>query len=191
MNHNADPIIAQATNGTPNTTNVAARNFHLVSQSGQPVSLQTLHGKTVALTFLDPVCVSQCPLIAQEFRQSDTMLGSLSRSVVMVAIVANPLYRARSYVDAFDQQEGLTHITNWLFLTGSYRARPLWDNFGVQISYEPGGSMVGHSEIAYVIDRDGHIRSVLETDPGPGTKASLSSFSVTLTDSIRTVAAES
>ncbi len=80
MNHNADPIIAQATNGTPNTTNVTARNFHLVSQSGQPVSLQTLHGKTVALTFLDPVCVSQCPLIAQEFRQSDTMLGSLSHS---------------------------------------------------------------------------------------------------------------
>ncbi len=192
MNHNADPIIAQATNGTPNTTNVAARNFHLVSQSGQPVSLQTLHGKTVALTFLDPVCVSQCPLIAQEFRQSDTMLGSLSHSVVMVAIVANPLYRARSYVDAFDQQEGLTHITNWLFLTGSYRALlSAWDNFGVQVSYEPGGSMVGHSEVAYVIDRDGHIRSVLETDPGPGTEASLSSFSVTLTDSIRTVAAES
>ncbi len=60
-----------------------------------------------------------------------------------------------------------------------------------QVSYEPGGSMVGHSEVAYVIDHDGHIRSVLETDPGPGTEASLSSFSVTLTDSIRTVAAES
>ena len=51
--------------------------------------------------------------------------------------------------------------------------------------------MIGHSEIAYVIDRNGRIRSVLETDPGPGTEASLSSFSVTLTDSIRTVAAES
>ena len=36
--------------------------------------------------------------------------------------------------------------------------------------------MIAHSDIAYVIDPNGHTRYVLDTDPGPGTQASKSSF---------------
>ncbi len=67
----------------------------------------------VALTFLDPVCTSDCPTIAQEFRLTDQALSSESGRVDYVAIVANPIYRSRSFTDAFDRQEGLTHLTNW------------------------------------------------------------------------------
>ena len=42
------------------------------------------------LTFLDPVCVSDCPLVAQQFRAADQLLGSKARNVALVAIVANP-----------------------------------------------------------------------------------------------------
>ena len=44
--------------------------------------------------------------------------------------------------------------------------------------------MIGHSEFAYVIDARGHTRYILDTDPGPATEATRSSFSVMLANSI-------
>ena len=75
-NPNADPIISEATNGTPNVIDSPAPPFSLIDQHGNPVSLSSLRGHTVALTFLDPVCTSDCPLIAQEFHQADERLGT-------------------------------------------------------------------------------------------------------------------
>lgn len=186
VNPTADPIIAEATDGTPVVTNYVAPNFRLVDQYGKPVSLAGLRGRTVALTFLDPVCVSDCPLIAQEFREADALLGPISRDVDLVAIDANPLYRARSYLDAFDRQEDLSRVPNWLYLTGSLsQLQATWKSLDVQVEYSSGGAMIAHSDIAYVIDRRGHVRSVLDADPGPGTEASQSSFAVTLANAIR------
>jgi cytochrome oxidase Cu insertion factor (SCO1/SenC/PrrC family) len=188
---NADPIIAQAIDGTPNVENVPAPAFHLVDQRGQAVSLASLRGKTVALTFLDPVCTSDCPLIAQEFEAADRLLGGGNRGVELVAIVANPLYRAQDYTVAFDDQEGLNHLSNWLYLTGSATAlNRVWNEYGLQVAYAPGGSMIAHSDLAFVIDRNGHTRDVLDSDPGPGTAATKSSFAVTLANALRTAGAE-
>src|SRR6202042_247266 len=91
----------------------------LTDQDGRQVSLAGLRGKVVLLTFLDPVCTSDCPLVAQQFRAADRMLGSRARNVALVAIVANPLYRSPDYTRAFDRQELLTRVPNWYFLTGS------------------------------------------------------------------------
>jgi len=51
----------------------------------------------------------------------------------------------------------------------------------------PGGAMIYHSDIAEVIDRHGHIRYLLNTDPGPATAETKSAFAVTLSDTIRKV----
>ena len=59
---------------------LAAPAFALTDQDGQPVSLASLRGKVVLLTFLDPVCTADCPLIAQEFRAADLMLGAAART---------------------------------------------------------------------------------------------------------------
>jgi cytochrome oxidase Cu insertion factor (SCO1/SenC/PrrC family) len=185
---NADPIVAQAIDGTPDVLNVPAPPFSLVDQAGVTVSLHSLRGKAIALTFLDPVCVSDCPLIAQEFRLADMMLGSDARRVEIVAVVINPVYRSRAYLVAFDHQEGLEHVSNWRYLTGSAsELRRIWNEFGVLVEYVPGGAMIAHNEIAYVIDPTGHTRYVLDTDPGPGTEASRSSFAVVLSSELQRV----
>ena len=75
-NTNADPIIAQAIAGTSGQLDTPAPGFTLTSQDGRQVSLASLRGKVVLLTFLDPVCTTDCPLIAQEMRSADAMLGS-------------------------------------------------------------------------------------------------------------------
>jgi cytochrome oxidase Cu insertion factor (SCO1/SenC/PrrC family) len=186
-NPNADPIITEALNGTPNLINAPAPGFTLTDQDGRQVSLSSLRGKAVALTFLDPVCTSDCPLIAQEFRKADSMLGSASERAVFVAVVTNPLYRSVAAVRAFNQEEGLTHVANWLYLTGPVdQLHRVWNQYGIQVDVTPAGSMVAHSDLAYVIGPDGRERSVLSADPGTDSSAH-SSFSVELDDQLRSM----
>ena len=123
MNRNADPILSEALDGTPNALDTPAPSFSLTDQHGNTLSLASLRGHVLALTFLDPVCTSDCPLIAQEFLRTDERLAGQSGGVDFVAVVANPIYRSRSFTEQFDDQEGLTGVSNWYYLTGSLRAR--------------------------------------------------------------------
>jgi cytochrome oxidase Cu insertion factor (SCO1/SenC/PrrC family) len=183
---NADPIIAQAIDGNAAPMNFAAPAFSLTSQAGRQVSLASLRGKVVLLTFLDPVCTSDCPTIAQEFRVADQILGRSAASVEMVAIVANPLYRSLAYTRAFDTQELLSRVPNWLFLTGTLpQLQQAWKEYAIAAQILPAGGMIAHSDVAYVIDASGHTRLELDFDPGPGTASSVSSFAVELSDAAR------
>jgi len=185
---NADPILAEAIAGSAAPLNYPAKSFQLTDQRGQPVSLASLRGKVVLMTFLDPVCTSDCPLIAQEFRAAGQLLGASGRNVELVAVVANPVYHQLAYTQAFDRQENLTGVRNWLYLTGSVpQLQQVWKDYGVYAQVLPAGSMIGHPDIAYVIDRAGRVREELNTDPGPGTTATKSSFAVLLAGAARNV----
>ena len=71
----ASTILAESIDGPASPINIPAPDFTLTDQNGKPVTLSSLRGQVVLLTFLDPVCVSDCPLIAQEFRQAGQLLG--------------------------------------------------------------------------------------------------------------------
>ena len=138
------------------------------------------------MTFLDPVCTSDCPIIAQEFKQTGQLLGAQDASVEMVAVVANPTYRAVAFTRAFDQQEGLATVSNWLYLTGSLSQLSLvWRHYGVTVQNLPAGAMSAHNDVAVIIDRTGTIREEMAADPGPGTSSTKSSFSVLLSQYAR------
>jgi cytochrome oxidase Cu insertion factor (SCO1/SenC/PrrC family) len=183
---NADPILAQSIAGSGASLNFPAKGFALTDQHGLAVSLASLRGKVVLMTFLDPVCTTDCPLIAQEFRAANQLLGPASNQVELVAVVANPIYHQVSDTQAFDRQEHLDQVPNWLYLTGSVpQLRQVWKDYGISAEILPAGSMIGHQDIAYVIDRTGRVRQELNTDPGPGTTATKSSFAVLLADAAR------
>lgn len=117
---------------------------------------------------------------------ADTLLGADARQVELVAVNANPTYIAPDYLAAFDRQEHLEDVPNWLYLTGSLRQlEHVWGSYGATVEYSPGGAMIDHSESADVIDTNGRVRYILNTDPGPASEASKSSFSVTLANAIR------
>jgi len=178
---NADPIIAQAIAGGISPIDQPAPGFRLVNQDGTTVTLASLRGKVVLMTFLDPVCTTDCPLIAQEFKDTWRLLGAASRQVELVAVVANPTYRATEFTRAFDQQEGLATVPDWLYLTGTLpQLEKVWDDYGVTVEDLPAGAMSAHDDIAVVIDRTGQINYELSADPGPGTTSSQSSFGVLL-----------
>ena len=58
---------------------------------------------------------------------------------------------------------------------------------GAEVADSPAGAMIDHSEFAYVIDPTGRIRYDLDTDPGPASQATESSFAVTLAQTLREV----
>jgi cytochrome oxidase Cu insertion factor (SCO1/SenC/PrrC family) len=185
---NADPILAEAIAGSSAPLNFPAKGFQLTDQHGRTVSLAGLRGKVVLLTFLDPVCTTDCPLIAQEFRAAGQLLGAASGKVELVAIVTNPVYHQVAYTQAFDRQEFLNQVPNWLYLTGSVpQLRQVWKDYGISAEILPAGSMIGHQDVAYVIDQAGRVRAELNTDPGPGTTATKSSFAVLLANAARQV----
>jgi cytochrome oxidase Cu insertion factor (SCO1/SenC/PrrC family) len=187
-NRTADPIIAQAIDGNAAPLNFAAPPFALTDQAGRLVSLASLRGKVILLTFLDPVCTSDCPLIAQEFRAADHLLSRQSRHVELIAIVANPVDYSVAYTRAFDSQEGLAGLPNWLYLTGSLRQlQQVWRGYSVLAQVVQAGGMIAHNDLAYVIDARGHTRFELNFNPGPGTASSESSFAAELSSAAQQV----
>ena len=182
----ADTILAEAINGSSAPLNIPAPAFRLTDQHGRAITLAGLRGKVVLLTFLDDTCTTDCPLIAQEFRDAGQLLGD-TRHVQLVAINYNPLYTQVSYIQAFNRQEGLATVPNWLFLTGTRaQLEQVWRRYGVApAKVLPGGSMIGHGDYAFVIDQAGHLRRELGFDTGPGTQATKSSFAAELTDAAR------
>lgn len=180
----ADTILAQAIDGSSAPVDYPAPPFSLADQDGRTVTLASLRGKVVLLTFLDPVCSVDCPLIAVEFRQAGRLLSADARHVELVAVNYNPLYTQVSYLQAFDDQEGLAGVPNWLYLTVTRaQLQQVWQRYGIfPGEILPAGSMVGHGDYAFVIDQAGHMRQELGFDPGPGTQATESSFAAELTD---------
>ena len=186
-NTHTDTIVTEAINGQPQPTDTPAAPFELTDQHGTPVNLATFTGRTVALTFLDPVCTSDCPLIAQEFRQVDARIGSTANTA-FVAVVANPTYLGVQFVQAFDAQENM-NMPNWYFLTGSLaQLRAVWDSYGIQVQTTGSGGMSAHSDTTYVIDGVGHLRTILGADPG-NTATDSASFATLLNKEMRAVGA--
>ena len=182
---NADPILAESISRSWTPVNFPAPAFQLTDQHGQTVSLASLRGKVVLMTFLDPVCTTDSPLIAQEFRAAAQLLGA-SRQVELVAIVANPIYHQVADTQAFDRQEHLDQVPNWLYLTGSGpQLQRVWKDYTIAALILPAGSMIAHRYVAYVIDQTGQVRGELATHPGPGTTATKSSFAVLLANAAR------
>jgi cytochrome oxidase Cu insertion factor (SCO1/SenC/PrrC family) len=190
---NATTLLAESIDGaaTPVPGDVRPPDVPVVEQHGRSLTFAKLQGKVLLVTYLDPVCTTDCPVIAQEFKQADALLGSEARDVDLVAINANPLYRTTADLRAFDRQEHLEHLPNWIYLTGTVgELRKLWSSFGVEIYVPGGGAMVTHPDGAAVIDRAGRIRSLANFDPGPETASTKSSFAVTLVQAARQALAE-
>jgi cytochrome oxidase Cu insertion factor (SCO1/SenC/PrrC family) len=189
LNPHADPILTEAINGTPEQANFAAFPFSLVNEHGRHVTLAELRGHVVVLTFLDPVCTTDCPLIAQQLRSANGQLGGAAKNVEFVAIDANPTFLQTSALLAFDRHEQMGAMSNWEYLTGPLHSLDaLWIDYGVSVEAGAAGAMAAHEDIIFVISSTGRVRSVFDADPGDGS-AMGSSLSSLVVDEVQRVLA--
>ena len=158
--------------------------FALTDQRGHEVSSSSLRGKLVLLTFLDPVCTSDCPLIANQIAVADRELGPLAQQVEFVAVDSNPVFHLVADVNAFTESHGLDGLANWHFLCGpSDTAQGVLADYGISVDV-PAVGMIQHSEGMYVITADGREASYL--DDGAGTQLT-GTYADQLRDEIRSL----
>lgn len=130
--------------------------FSLTDQNGKPVSLQSLRGHPVVLTFLDATCTEQCPIMIQylNWTTKQFMTPQQVAQVEWVAISVNPNNTPAQAQAFFTKNKAAIPMR---FLLGSQaQLQPLWKAY--YIAVEPGQTDVVHTSGLYLIDQQGRER---------------------------------
>src|SRR6478752_5613608 len=121
MNRNLDP-------GSP--LSATAPGFTLTDQFGKRISLRSLRGKVVVVSFNDPECTTICPLTTTALLHAKKLLGPAASQVELVGIGANPEATQVKWVRDYSQAHGMLH--KWRFLTGSLsQLKRVWRAYGI------------------------------------------------------------
>jgi cytochrome oxidase Cu insertion factor (SCO1/SenC/PrrC family) len=137
-----------------------APGFTLTDQFGKRVSLQSLRGKVVVLSFNDPKCTTICPLTTTALLRAKELLGSAASRVALIGVAANPEATQVKWVRAYSKDHGMLH--QWRFLTGSLPGlRRVWRNYGIAAAVENG--TVDHTPATFVIAPNGRESRLYET----------------------------
>ncbi|MDA8295277.1 MAG: redoxin domain-containing protein [Actinomycetota bacterium] len=134
--------------------------FTLTGQHGHPVSLSSLRGKAVVLSFNDNHCKQLCPLYAQDVRAALADLGPLAPRVAFVGVNVNPFYPQVAADVTFDHEHELSHLPEWHFLTGPLpKLRSVWHAYGAQ-PITGSDKSVSHASVLEFIGPSGNLRGL-------------------------------
>ncbi|HUA94542.1 MAG TPA: SCO family protein [Acidimicrobiales bacterium] len=139
----------------------AAPDFTLTDQDGRRLSLSAFRGHPVVLTFLDPRCVTMCPIMAQEFVDAERHLRHADPNVVFLAVNVNRHALSVATVETFTKEHQLDTVRTWHFLTGTLTTlKRVWSHYGIQVSTQivHGQWTVVHTDIDYFISPSGQDR---------------------------------
>jgi cytochrome oxidase Cu insertion factor (SCO1/SenC/PrrC family) len=129
-----------------------APGFTLTDQFGKRVSLRSLRGKVVVLSFNDPECTTICPLTTTALLHAKKLLGPAASQLELIGVGANPEKTQVKWVRDYSKVHGMLH--EWRFLTGSLpELRRVWRGYGIEAAVMNG--TVDHTPATYVIDRRG------------------------------------
>ncbi|MDQ6748950.1 MAG: SCO family protein [Candidatus Dormibacteraeota bacterium] len=138
--------------------------FTLRDQHGQPVSVRAYRGRTVIVTFVDPLCRALCPLEAHVLNAAVRQLPGAQRPAILAVSV--DVYANRR-ADLLQDVRKWSLVPEWHWAVGSRAAlSEVWRSYKVGVSVvtkKIAGNTINyitHTEAAYVIDTSGHERAV-------------------------------
>ncbi|MEP7369545.1 MAG: SCO family protein [Dermatophilaceae bacterium] len=163
----ASAVVADSLGGVIAIPHRPAPDFTLTDQRGATVSMRKLGGTLTLVTFLDPVCSDDCPIIANQIAAADRALGPLASRVQIVAIDTNPIFHRVEDVRSFTTSHGLGDLPNWHFLAGPpAQLGEVLAAYGIVVQV-PAIGMVAHGEGIYFISPDGKTTSYLGDKANP------------------------
>jgi protein SCO1/2 len=127
-----------------------APDFELRDQDGEPVSMRSLRGRPVVVTFLYTHCEDTCPAEAQTVRGA---LDQLGHDVPALAVAVDPPRDTEASARAFlSEQRALGRID---FVLGTRRElKPVWDGFHIA----PQSAKSEHQARFTLVDAKGYQR---------------------------------
>jgi protein SCO1/2 len=140
--------------------NAVAPDFTLTDQFGQRVSLHSLRGKVVVLSFNDPECTTICPLTTTAMVHAKQLLGPAASKVALIGVGANPEKTQVKWVRAYSKAHGMLH--KWRFLTGSLpELKRVWRSYYIAAAVVNGA--IDHTPATYVIGPTGRESRLYQT----------------------------
>jgi cytochrome oxidase Cu insertion factor (SCO1/SenC/PrrC family) len=138
--------------------------FDLLDEQGSPLSLTSLRGRPVIVTFIDPLCRDYCPIEAQRLNDVASAFPQGSKPAI-VAVSVNVYGNARANLRQDERKWKLTPEWRWAVGAPASLGR-VWADYHVQVlaaSKTVAGVTVhriAHTEAAYVIDANGDERAL-------------------------------
>jgi len=161
----AETTLYEAHNGPASATSVKAPTFTLTDQFDKTYSLGEHPGRVTLLTFLDPRCWTDCPLLAQQLEHLRAEL-SAHANLDIVAVAADPYHEQLSDLRHFIAIRGLAHVKNFYYVTGQLaNVRKVWHEYGIGVSMARTNKMSVHSDFMFIINAKGTLRWIIPDDP--------------------------
>jgi protein SCO1/2 len=141
----------------------AMPDFELIDQTGETVSLRSLKGRVVAVTFIYTRCPlpDYCPRMVENFKAvRNRFAARMDRDLVLLTVSFDPKYDTPDTLARYaaSQRAG---GPGWHFLTGDpQRIERVCDAFGIQYFADEG--LITHSLETAILDRDGRLAATIE-----------------------------
>jgi len=151
--------------GTLFDTPQPAPEFTLFDQHNQQFDLRAQTGNIVLLFFGYTNCPDVCPATLANFQQLSDRLGSQAKDVRFVFVTVDPQRDT-----APKMQEYLAKFSAaFIGLAGSTQdLNPVWKSYGVFVQAQPAAGsenyLETHSDLIYLIDREGKLRLTYSND---------------------------
>ena len=139
-----------------------APGFELTDQNGTPVSLTSLRGRVVLLTFMDPQCQLLCPVLGRDIGALEQALPKGLHPTLLIVSVAPG--RTIKDVNAFIAREHPGWESGWHWLLGPSRAALDLTFARWHIAVQPTAGDINHDAVLELIDPQGYLRA---TFPAP------------------------
>jgi cytochrome oxidase Cu insertion factor (SCO1/SenC/PrrC family) len=135
-----------------------APNVSLRDQTGRKVTLASLRGSPVVLTFLDSQCKSSCPIEGRQLGSVLRRLPAMERPTLVIVSVNHtgdtPAGIRRALAEWHLDGPWTVH---WLNASTRAQLATVWRSYGVRVI--PKSNDVVHSLALYLIDRRGYERT--------------------------------
>jgi protein SCO1 len=132
--------------------------------TGQVVSLSTLRGSVVLLTFLFTSCLDVCPLTAEVIRDARDRMGTSAKDVAFIAVSVDPVGDTPTTTRRFVQEHQLESSLRYLIGSQAALSR-VWQAYGIAQAVST--KDVLHSDAIYLIDKMERGRVLLHSDVSP------------------------
>jgi len=157
--------VFDAQNGSVVPVHSHAPGFTLTDQYGKVYSLGEHADRLTILTFLDPVCWTDCPLLAAQLAQVRATI-SPNAKVDIVAVAADPYHEKISDLQHFIALHGLQKVKNFYFVTGKLASvKKVWTSYGIGVTMKPTDRMSVHSDFIFLIAPGRKLRWIIPDDP--------------------------
>jgi cytochrome oxidase Cu insertion factor (SCO1/SenC/PrrC family) len=130
--------------------------FALDDQNGGDVSLKSLKGKVVILSFVDDRCGALCPVLDEELIDASRDLGPDGSHVVFVGVNVDAAASSDAELRTYSEAHDLTSIPSWRYLSGgTQELSQLWKSYDVSVEAGAPGDPVDYSPAIYFIGTSG------------------------------------